>query len=424
MRTKLDIPSVTTYGKKISYVCTDSRETAEGDLFFTTRGNDIYISEAQKKGAYIADCSLTEFAKQYKAKLKNLVYTVGITGSVGKTTTKEFLKILLSEKYRTHATQGNYNNDIGLPLTILESPADTELLILEMGMNHTGEISELSKCAMPDIGIITNVGSAHIGNFGTRENIAKAKLELLDGLGDGTLIVPYDEPLLSKAKRLMTFSCQNEAADIFIKELGDGRVRVHLYGASIAEASFKVRGKQFLLCLGAAVSAAVLLKITPDELKNGIEKISNENTRQKILSVGDFWVLADYYNCSYESLVADFELIASLAYQKKSALIGSIYELGEHAERIHRDIGVSFSKFGFDKLYLIGEFSESVRDGALSCGFSAERIFINPSIEATYLTAEQIIKNHTPGEIILFKASRAVRLERILELLKADIGGR
>ncbi len=417
MRIKLGIPYTVSPTITVSHLCTDSREVQRGDLYISVRGNEKYKNDALKKGAYLPDTNLLELASQYKKTLKKLEYTVGITGSVGKTTTKEFLNVILSSKYNTHATHGNFNNDIGMPITILQAEENVQALILEIGMNHSGEISLLSKCANPNIAIITNIGSAHIGNLGSRENIAKAKLEIIDGMESGVIIVPYEEPLLSKQKNLMTFSCENKTADIYIENVSERQVKVYRNGEFITDADFSIQGKHFLSCLGAAVGAACISKLRPDELKSGIEKISEENTRQKIIEVDDYFIFADYYNSSFDSVIADFKLVSSLNYEKKSVLIGSIYELGSFSEQIHFDVGVNFAHYDFSKLYIIGEYSDYVLKGAVSAGFPAENIFVNTDTAAPETTANQIIKNHSPGEIILFKASRAVKLERVLEII-------
>ena len=221
--------------KIIHFLSTDSRETCKGDLFVALKGNrfdgENYITEIISKDAYHLSAggmhngiktndtstALLLLAKHYKTKFNNLKATIGITGSVGKTTTKEFLKVILSKRYRVHATYKNMNNNVGVPLTVLSMPANTEVLVIEMGMNSPGEISRSSICISPNISIILNVGTSHIGNFGTREKIAKAKLEILDGMDNGTLIVPYGEPLL-KSENALTFDKNNENADFYLSD--------------------------------------------------------------------------------------------------------------------------------------------------------------------------------------------------------------
>ena len=221
---------------KIKFLSTDTRELEPGDLFVALRGerydgND-FIKYAKERGAItlgddisadiltkFGNASLLFLASYFKNKLKRLKYTIAITGSVGKTTTKEFTKILLSTQYSVHSTPQNYNNLIGMPLTLLSAPADTEILILEMGMNRLGEISQMSKCAKPDIALITNIGTAHIGNLGSKENISKAKKEIFDGMTDGEKIIPYGEELLSNIENATYFSTVYEDADVFINKL-------------------------------------------------------------------------------------------------------------------------------------------------------------------------------------------------------------
>jgi UDP-N-acetylmuramoyl-tripeptide--D-alanyl-D-alanine ligase len=195
----------------ISHVSTDTREIYARDLFIALpgksyngsdfidiarqRGAVVLSSEKEKSHIYHQDTrqALLNFASNYIGYLPYLLYKIGITGSVGKTTTKEFLKIILSQKYLTHTSEGNFNNEIGMPMSILSSHADTEIMVMELGMSALGEIGRLSKCLSPNIGIITNIGSAHIGLLGSRENIARAKSELTEGMRNGKITVPKDE---------------------------------------------------------------------------------------------------------------------------------------------------------------------------------------------------------------------------------------
>lgn len=424
--------------KSVTHIATSSSEVMPGDLFVALRGNrysgEDFVREAISHGAIAlstkisdgiitvdnTESALLSLAAYYKTRLPNLLYTVGITGSVGKTTTKEFLKIISSGKYKTHSTVGNFNNTIGLPLTLLSAPHGTEVLILEMGMNRRGEISALSKCASPDIGIITNIGIAHIGRLGSREEIAKAKLEILDGMKGGPLIIPRDEPLLEKRECDFDYSLTDTDADITVlKDSSDtSKLTVRFLDRSFA-CRFVPFGNHLLNCLGPAIMAGVLTKLSNDELITRISLISHENTRQNIVLCKNFYILADYYNASYESVIADFEMISMMhGYSSRSALIGSILELGEYASDIHYRLGAQAARFGFRNLYFIGEYSEILKRGAIDAGFSEDHIYTNSSESIPETTAEQIYKSTKPGEIILFKASRGIRLEGVYEILK------
>ena len=422
----------------IEYITTNSQEAKPGDLFIALVGNcdsgENYVNDAIKRGAFaltttngdyritVKDTSdaLLTLASYYKTKLKNLKYTVAITGSVGKTTVKEFTRVICSAKYKTHATAGNLNNKIGVPLTILSAAADTELLILEMGMNTRGEISTLSKCGKPNLAIITNIGTAHIGNLGSRDEIAKAKLEILDGLENGKLIIPSDEPLLKNERCDFCFSISDSSADLTVRRDKEKAELVYIQlNNKLVKCSFKTPGEQNLICLAAAASVATQLELSDSELKSGVSSISNKNTRQNIIPCKNFYILSDYYNASYESVISAADMISTLSeYSYRSALIGSILELGKYAEEVHYKLGFYLSKYGFHNLYFIGEYSEALSKGAIDGGFENSRIFKNNLSNEPMKTANDILNNTTDREIILFKASRAIKLERVYEILK------
>lgn len=447
MKIKLDIPlyvkeiaellgaqQPSTATNIINSVTTDSREAESGDLFIALKGDNAdgenYVKGAISKGAVAISIqnikgaitvkdtvlSLQNIANYYKKKLTNLKYTVGVTGSVGKTTTKDFLKIISEGKYKTHATNKNYNNHIGVPLTILSAKADCEALILEMGMNHQGEISSLSKCAEPNIGVITNIGTAHIGNLGSRENIAKAKLEILDGMRTPGLIVPYGEKLLRQEFAITTFSTKDRRADIYIIYNEEKNV-LHI-GNGSSEISFKPRGEHMLECLCASVSAAINMGIETNVIKRQISSICDKIPRQTPKKVLNFYVLPDYYNASSESISAALRLLSSMSeFEHRSALIGTVKELGALSGDIHRQIGHSAALAGLRNLYFFGEFATDLFKGATDGGMKPESIFINDDESDPEKTAKQILENSLPGELILFKASNRVRLSRIVDLL-------
>ena len=215
---------ITGLDKEMSFssITTDSRECCPGDLFIAIDGEtdsgENYIDQVIKIGAFalsktssigcicVPDTveALLQIASNYIKTLPFILYIIGITGSVGKTTTKEFAKIILSERFIVHSNPSSYNNALGLSLSILSAPKNTQILLMELGMNHAGEIGRLSKYLHPDMAIITNIGRAHIGNLGSREAIAKAKLEILSGMKDGTVFVPFGEKLLCEIEEKIT----------------------------------------------------------------------------------------------------------------------------------------------------------------------------------------------------------------------------
>ena len=419
-----------------SHLTTDSREVCHGDLFVALKGEKFngenYLREVTEKGAIPITTknvnhaitvrntqeALFALAKYYKTLLKNLYHTIAITGSVGKTTTKEFTKTLLENHFITHASSGNFNNKIGLPLAMLSAPKNTEILILEMGMNHIGEISELSKCACPTISVITNIGSAHIGNLGSRDMISKAKLEILDGMAaDGVLIIPYDEPLLSHQKNALKFSSKSTYSDVYII-YNEGKCVLGNENNEI-ETSIGYCAPHLLECIAAAVAICLKAGLTLFEIKRYFSLISDKNIRQTVFFVNKTAILADYYNAAPESVISAIDyLFSHKQYEHKSALLGDILELGDMSESIHYMIGKKCAEYNLRTLYLFGKYSEFTEAGAVSGGFGYERIFKNTSLSTPEITAMQIYNNTVEREIILFKASHAIDLGRVVSLLK------
>ena len=422
----------------VSYVTTDTRELFRGDLFIALHGErydgNEFISEARLRGAYTlgstdgadicvkeSEAALLALAHYYKGKLKDLKHTVAITGSTGKTTTKEFLHILLQAALRTHKSEGNHNNLVGMPMSILSTPADTEVLILELGMNAPGEIGRLSECARPSIGIITNIGSAHIGRLGSRAAIARAKLELLVGLS-GRLIIPYGEPLL-QVKGALTFSVDCDLADMYMSA-ENGVVSVAANGQERMCAPFFSSDKRHLLCLAPAILAALELGVGEKAVCEQISTLSAQNTRQKTVSVGDATMICDFYNASYEAFLAAIDaLCEEFPDSVKGVLIGDMLELGEYFEPLHESVGEYVAARGVDHIFAFGECCDAVMRGAVSKGFSRKNIYLNPDISRPEYTAAQIRSAVLPTETILLKASRGMHLERVLDALENTENG-
>ncbi len=423
----------------IKSITTDSRVVEGGDLFIGIKGVNFdgsdYAFEAKKSGAYVLSssikhsdifhtdtgCALLSLARYYSKTLPYLLYRIGITGSVGKTTTKEFLKILLSESYVTHASSGNFNNLIGLPMSVLSASENTRIMIMEMGMNHAGEISRLSSCLCPDIALITNIGTSHIGNLGSRESIAKAKLEITDGMDGGVLLIPDDEPLLKHEKNKKRFSFTDKYSDYFMESESDGGVSIYKNGKLYAESVFRVTGEHHKKCLLAAASAAIESGLSGDDLALGISQISDDNTRQNVFHREKYCFYTDFYNASRESVSAFIRNAQSMDFKgKKSLLLGDILELGHMSDEIHFEIGKSISPLVFSNLFVFGKNILQVRRGAIENGFPENRIFVNTDVDNFALSAMQIREVCENGDVIFMKASRGLRLERILNCFKEN----
>ena len=418
----------------ITHISTDTRELKNGDLFIAIKGQkysgEDFLYDAKKLGAYTlatgkdadvictdGNTALLNLASKYAQNLPNILYRIAITGSVGKTTTKEFAAILLSTEYKVHRNKGNYNNEIGMPMSILLAKENTEILLMEMGMNHRGEISRLSRCLKPNIGLITNIGTAHIGNLGSREEIAAAKLEIKDGMDNGCLILPYGEPLLYGAQSSCHFSCTDTRAEIYLERRDDGRVAIYRNHSLMCTSRFAPLEKQYEQCLIAAVAVSIAAGVSPCGISQGISQISTNNIRQTTIMRNGVHFYLDCYNASYESVIACIKHAeAAKLSGQKHMLIGDILELGDMSEEIHYKIGSNISKDVFACLFLLGRYARHIAAGAVDSGFPSARIFINDDSTAPQKTADQLHLHCSDGDTVFMKASRLIRLERVVEL--------
>lgn len=417
--------------ERIEWIATDSREVRSGDLFIALKGDRFdgaeHIGEAVLSGGIVlstVECkhgikvgdtkkALSEIARLYKSKLKKLKYTVAVTGSVGKSTAKEFVSVIFAEHFRVASTIGNYNNIIGVCLSVLSAARDTEVLVLELGMNHRGEIAELSRIIEPDLSIITNIGTSHIGNLGSREEIALAKLEITEGMKEVRLVLPYGESLLPY-ERAISFSVNDSRADYFL-EYNYGSVDLYYAKRRILTGEFRINERHLTECLAPALAAACELGVPISRIKSGMEKIKRDSIRQKYIHFPGFTIYSDCYNASVESISAALAHIgAQKQYPSKSAVLGCVMELGEMSIPIHREIGRIAAGGGLNRLYLFGEFAEEIKLGAIHSGFDESKIFLSPEADPHSAIAVEILKEHSPGELILLKGSRATRPELVI----------
>ena len=424
----------------VGAITTDSREAKPLDLFVALDGEldsgEKYTDDARKKGAYIlsskvetadfkvddTSLALLKIASYYKTKFKKLKTTVAITGSVGKTTTKNIVAKMLAQKFTVHKTHENFNNFLGVAHTVFSMPKDTEILVCELGMNHVGEISLLSKVISPDISVITNIGTAHIGNLGSREAIANAKLEILDGMKKGLLIIPYDEPLLKSSAKKLTFSLTDSNADAFIKTTSENSdftafdVRVskkHLFSKRI-----EIPGKHILFAVAIGILLLDILEASTEEISRAIDSISDEETRGKFRKAANLTFFDDTYSSSPEALIADFEMMSLFKPKKISCVLGDMLELGDEDENLHRFIGKKVFEYGFDKLFTFGKSASYIAQAAIDAGMPKSKIHENRDVNAPEITARQIYSACRDDEIILCKASHSIRAYKIYECLE------
>ena len=423
---------------------TDSRKISGGELFFALSGERFdahaFVPSVIAAGALCAVVSkpqeesiphilvndtktaLGAFAKNYYARFPSL--TVGVTGSVGKTTTKEFIAAVLAEKYETAKTAGNFNNEIGLPLTLLAFEAPKNALVTEMGMSARGEISRLTRIACPDIAVITNVGSSHLENLGTRENIALAKLEITEGLSEkGLLIINGDEPLLRERKNTfkntLLVSLSDKNCDYFAYNIEeDAGFTRFCYDSPAGKgkcACIPAPGKHNVYNALCAIAVGEAAGLTEEQIRAGLLSFTGAAMRAEAKKRGNVTVVEDCYNASPESMRASISVLCAGSYGKgrKIAFLGEMRELGRDSAKMHFDVGVYAAEAGVGLLFTFGKNAEEIARGAKSAGMSEENIFIITDTENADAAAEKLKETIKKDDIILFKASRALKLERI-----------
>ena len=438
-------------------VCTDSRETEAGALFIAMGGERVdghdYIDAALSLGGGCVLCeriperitdkrcaavvvedsikAVGELAKAYDRSINHK--KVAVTGSVGKTTTKEFIAAVLSEKYRVHKTEGNYNSNIGLPLSILSMKEDTEVSVLEMGMSGLGEIDYLSRLAEPDMAVITTIGSSHIGHLGSRENICRAKLEIVNGLKEGgTLIVNGDEPMLYGYKKeginVLSVAIENERADYRAMNIRieDGYTVFDIVTpvTRVYNVAIPVIGNHNVMAALFAFAVAEKNGMTHDKIAAGLCNFRQVGMRQNIYSVGGVTVIEDCYNASPESMKAAISVLRKLTEGKKgarmAALLGDMYELGEESDRLHEQVGAEFAAAGGELLFTFGKSAEGIATGAILHGTLLENVYRNDDVKNPLLSGEMLLHNLRAGDVLLVKASRGAMAERVIEYIKAN----
>ncbi|MDE5648975.1 MAG: UDP-N-acetylmuramoyl-tripeptide--D-alanyl-D-alanine ligase [Oscillospiraceae bacterium] len=428
--------------KVIAEISTDTRNLPAGCLFIAIKGErfdgHIFIKQAIENGAAAAvseypvdgcPCivvqntrtALLEIAKYYRSKFDPVL--VGVTGSVGKTTTKEMIALVLSEKYNTLKTQGNLNNEIGLPKTLFNLDSSYKAAVIEMGMSDFGEIERLSNTASPTIGVITNIGYSHIENLKSQEGILKAKLEILSGMKqDAPLIINGDDMYLAPLKNefknsrpVYLYGIDNEHCDFkaenIIEENGITRFTL-VYNGFETEIEIPCAGKHNVLNASAAFCIGILSGLSEKEIVSALKKYKPDAMRQNIVKKGDHTVIIDCYNASPDSMKATLNVLAGMECNgRKIAVLGDMLELGDMSEKLHRLVGEYAAQYHLDRLYCYGEnamyiAAEASEHGLASCAFHKD---------SKDLLAEKIKKDLKSGDIILFKASRGMKLEEVID---------
>ena len=348
---------------------------------------------------------------------------VGVTGSVGKTSTKDIIASVVSQEYKTLKTQGNNNNNIGLPFTMFKLK-DEEAAVIEMGMNHFGEISYLTKIAKPTISVITNIGTSHIGNLGSRENILKAKLEILDGMDKKVLVINNDNDLLHKYYtenkeneniEIHTYGIENEsevmAEDIILNE-NDSEFVCNLKGEKF-KVKVPVGGIHFVYNVLCAATVGKILGLNIKQIKQGIETFELTKKRMDITELENgVTIINDSYNASFESMQASLKYLHGLKNNRKIAVLGDMFELGEYSKELHEKVGIEVVKNNIDILICSGKNAKYIAEAAKENGMNEKQIYY---FEEKEQIQEFIKQNWKNGDAILFKASNGMKFFEIVE---------
>ncbi len=408
-------------------VCTDTRHLQKGQLFFALKGDhfngNLYAEKALEMGAAYSIVDEKEGHDERLILVENVLATlqqlaafhrsqkkipvIAITGSNGKTTTKELIHAVLAKKYNTVATIGNLNNHIGVPLSLLTIKDDTEIAIIEMGANHIGEIASYCEWTVPDYGLITNIGLAHLEGFGSPEGVRKGKNELYTAVmaNEGTLFVNSDDEVLKQLVRgypnLFTYG-SDASADVqgMIDHTGSGSLSL-LWRAKTIKT--QLAGEYNFMNAMSAIAIGVYFNIHESAIIAALEEYSPDNNRSQIKVIGTNTFILDAYNANPSSLKLAIENFAGSKGEHKMVIIGEMKEMGSYSKEMHRDILNLIRKYKFDKIVLVGKEFESLLN-------ENEGLYFADNQEAKKWWQHAGIQNH----IILMKGSRGMALEKIL----------
>ena len=426
----------------------DTRKIERGDIYIGIKGETFdgskFWRQALEKGAQavivdnvdFTDKEIEEFKERTIIKVENTlkalykiaeykrslydIPVIAITGSVGKTSTKDIVANVVGQKYKTLKTIGNNNNNIGLPFTILRMQ-DEEAMVLEMGMNHLGEISLLTSIAKPTICIITNIGTSHIGNLGSRENILKAKLEILEGCENPTIIINNDNDLLHKwyqkneprtaiktygIKEKSDLNAENivleESSSQFTCDLSNERLKI----------TVPVGGEHFILNSLCAVTVGKVLEIENEKIIKGIESFELTKKRMDITNLGNGTkIINDAYNASYESMSASLKSLSEFKDNRKIAVLGDMFELGDFSKKLHEKVGEEVLKNKIDILICSGENAKYIYENA-KAQMDIKNVYYIQDKDEIISLLEKINK---PGDVILLKASNGMKFYELAE---------
>ena len=440
---------------EIEEFCKDTRIIKKGDTYIGIKGENFDGNTLWKKafeaGANTVIVQGIDFSKenleQYQNKniieVKDTIQAladiatykrttrgknfqvVGVTGSVGKTSTKDIIANVISQKYSTLKTQGNNNNNIGLPFTIFKLDKQ-EAAVIEMGMNHFGEISKLTQIAKPTISVITNIGTSHIGNLGSRENILKAKLEILEGMDKKILVINNDNDLLhkyylknseNKEIEIHTYGIENDSdvtAENIVLNENESEFICNIKGKKF-QVKVPVGGIHFVYNALCSATVGTLLGLNQEQIKKGIETFELTKKRMDITELKNgVTIINDSYNASFESMQASLKYLNGLNAKRKIAVLGDMFELGEYSKELHEKVGEEVVKNKIDILICCGENAKYIVESAEKKGMQKQNIYY---FETKEQVEEFIKETWQNGDSILFKASNGMKFFNIVENL-------
>ncbi|MDU5105640.1 UDP-N-acetylmuramoyl-tripeptide--D-alanyl-D-alanine ligase [Clostridium sp.] len=430
-------------GKKdFNKICIDTRKIEANNIYLAINGERFngnkFVMDAFRKGASIAivdevlfdieelkgsetvikvensEKALLDLASFYRKKLGLKV--VGVTGSCGKTSTKDLIAAFLSHKYKVFKTKGNFNNQIGLPLMILELDSSYDVAVLEMGMSNLGEIDVLANCARPDIAVITNIGLSHIENLKTQDNILKAKSEIFNYFDESnTLIINGEDNYLLKIKNkcfeILRIGYNHEydvyAFNIILKEDKTS------FTVKVKEEKFNfeipMAGKHNVLNSMLAIAVAMKLNVSFSEMEKGIKNLEATSMRLQVIKKENFTIINDCYNASPDSMKSSIDVLNSYKDGRKIAILGTMNELGDESINAHTDVGY-YAKEKVDLLIAIGEYKDCYKKG-----YTLDNIITFENKEDFISNLNKIIEKN---DVILVKASRGMKFEEIVSSLE------
>ncbi|WP_058485628.1 UDP-N-acetylmuramoyl-tripeptide--D-alanyl-D-alanine ligase [Defluviitalea phaphyphila] len=433
----------------INGISTDTRKIEVGNLFIPLSGEKYdghnFINEAFNKGAVVClteksdipvpkgkililventKKALINLAAYYRS-LFNIPF-IAITGSVGKTSTKDMIASVLSQKYKVLKTEGNFNNEIGVPLTVFRLNKEHEVAVIEMGMNHFGEIDNLSYIVKPDIAVITNIGVSHIENLGSREGILRAKSEIFNHLKkDGIAVLNGDDDLLRTLENKIPFEISyfglNSNNDIYAKDIkSKGAIGVDVV-VILENKKIPIQipapGKHMVYNALSAIAVGQKLNLTINEMQKGVLAFKSSNMRMNIIKTNkNVYIINDVYNASPQSMKAAIDVLEECSEGKrKIAILGDMLEMGDFSYKGHKEVGEYIAKKNIDYLFCVGKEAKYISEGAIDFGMDRKRVEVFKNQEELW---DRLYTFITEEDMFLIKASRGMHLEKTVEKIE------